>query len=57
MAQKSGEIRNASPERDARLVYNLAMSWVERELVTSGPCDEDDANHLVAFALHGLNRR
>jgi AcrR family transcriptional regulator len=55
-AQKSGEMRNASPERDARLVYNLAMSWVERELVTSGPSDEDDANHLVAFALHGLNR-
>jgi len=57
MAQKSGEIRNASPERDARVIYNLAMSWVERELVTSGPSDEDEANHLVAFALHGLDRR
>lgn len=55
-AQKSEEIQNSSPERDARLIYNLAMSWVERELVTPTPSSKEDANHLVAFALHGLNR-
>ena len=57
MAQEAGQIHKASPERDARLIYNLAMSWVERELVTTGPPDEDDAKHLIAFALQGLDRK
>ena len=56
-AQETGDVRNANPERDARLIYNLAMSWVERELVAPAPCDEEDARHLVAFALNGLDRR
>lgn len=50
----SGEYPAADPERDARLLYNLAMGWVERQLVDPNPADAADANHLVEFALRGL---
>ncbi len=50
----SGEYPVADPERDARLLYNLAMGWVERQLVDPSPAEVADANHLVEFALHGL---
>jgi AcrR family transcriptional regulator len=53
---ESGEISEADPERDARLLYNLAMGWVERQLVDPSPADEADARHLVEFALRGLER-
>lgn len=52
----SGELPAADPERDARLLYNLAMGWVERQLVDPSPADVADAKHLVEFALHGLAR-
>jgi len=52
----SGELPAADPERDARLLYNLAMGWVERQLVDPSPADVADAKHLVEFALHGLER-
>ncbi|MBW2294045.1 MAG: TetR/AcrR family transcriptional regulator, partial [Deltaproteobacteria bacterium] len=47
----SGELPAADPERDARLLYNLAMGWVERQLVDPSPADVADAKHLVEFAL------
>jgi AcrR family transcriptional regulator len=50
----SGEYPAADPERDARLLYNLAMGWVERQLVDPSPPEVADAKHLVEFALHGL---
>jgi AcrR family transcriptional regulator len=56
LASNAGLLSNADPERDARLIYNLAMSWVERELVAPGASDEAGAQHLVAFALNGLDR-
>jgi AcrR family transcriptional regulator len=52
----SGELPAAHPERDARLLYNLAMGWVERQLVDPSPADVADAKHLVEFALYGLGR-
>ncbi len=53
---ESGEWPAADPERDARLLYNLAMRWVERQLVDPSPAERADAEHLVEFALHGLER-
>ncbi len=52
----AGELRDANPERDARLIYNLAMGWVEREFVSPEPSSEKDAAHLVDFAMKGLVR-
>jgi AcrR family transcriptional regulator len=52
----SGELPAADPERDSRLLYNLAMGWVERQLIDPSPVDVADAEHLVEFALHGLSR-
>lgn len=57
-AGAAGELPGCDPERDARLVYNLAMSWLERELSDpSRPtAKKSDADHLVAFAMRGLSR-
>jgi AcrR family transcriptional regulator len=56
LAVANGELQAADPERDARLLYNLAMGWVERQLVDPSPAEATDADHLVEFALHGLER-
>lgn len=50
----SGELHASHPERDARLLYNLAMGWVERQLTTPSADARAEAEHLVAFALRGL---
>ena len=52
----SGAFPLADPERDARLLYNLAMGWVERQLLDPAGADRRDADHLIEFALHGLAR-
>jgi AcrR family transcriptional regulator len=41
-ACESGELPGCDPERDARLVYNLAMGWLERELPDLGQSDHSD---------------
>jgi AcrR family transcriptional regulator len=56
VAVDAGELPDADPERDAILIYNLAMSWVERKLADSAPVRRADADHLVEFAMHGLRR-
>ncbi len=52
----SGDFPQADPARDARLLYNLAMGWVERQLLDPASADRRDADHLIEFALHGLAR-
>lgn len=47
---------SADPERDAETVYNLAMGWVQRQLLRSEPASPGDAAHLLEFAMHGLAR-
>lgn len=55
-ALETGELAAADPERDAALIYNLAMGWLERKLADPGPVRRADADHLVAFAMRGLHR-
>jgi len=55
-AVASGELPDADPARDAALIYNLAMGWLERKLADPAPARRADANHLVEFAMHGLRR-
>lgn len=52
----SGDFPDADPDRDARMLYSLAMGWVERRLLDPTPADRADAEHLIDFALHGLAR-
>jgi AcrR family transcriptional regulator len=52
----SGALPHADAERDATILYNLAMGWVERALVEAGGARRADADYLVAFAMHGLKR-
>jgi AcrR family transcriptional regulator len=51
-----GALPAADPERDADLLYHLAMGWVERQLARTTRARRRDAEHLVAFALAGLRR-
>ena len=51
-----GELPGSEPERDARLLYNLAMGWVERQLISPSSDPRADADHLVSFARNGLTR-
>jgi len=52
----SGDFPDADPDRDARILYGLAMGWVERQLLDPSPADRKDADHLIDFALRGLAR-
>jgi AcrR family transcriptional regulator len=53
-ARSAGALSPGDPARDARLLYGLAMGWVERRLTDRDPVRKADAAHLVAFALRGL---
>jgi AcrR family transcriptional regulator len=57
-AAEAGELPHRDSERDARLIYNLAMGWLERELSDrDAPAPaQADADHLVEFAMRGLAR-
>lgn len=52
----AGELPAADPERDAALIYDLAMGWLERQLADPAPARRGDADHLIEFAIHGLRR-
>ena len=52
----SGDFPEADAERDAELLYALAMGFVERALASSDTPARDDAARLEAFALAGLSR-
>jgi AcrR family transcriptional regulator len=56
-AETAGELGGVDPQRDAELVYNLAMGWVERKLADPEAARRVDAEHLIDFAMHGLDRR
>jgi AcrR family transcriptional regulator len=55
-AAKAGEIPSADPERDAALLYGLAMGWVERALADPAKARREDADYLIEFAIAGLHR-
>ncbi len=53
---ESGELTGSDPDRDAGLIYDLAMGWLQRALVAGGTASIDDAEHLLDFAMRGLLR-
>ena len=44
------------PERDAEILYLLAMGWVQNRLLDSRDASREDASALEAFAMAGLSR-
>lgn len=46
--------RGRRPERDAEIVYGLAMGWLERKLGEPQPPQREDAQRLVDFCVRGL---
>jgi AcrR family transcriptional regulator len=55
-AREAGEIGPGDARRDAEVVYNLSMGWIERKLAAPQPPRRADADHLIEFAMHGLRR-
>ncbi len=55
-AADAGELPTADAERDAEVVYNLAMGWMQRKLAAPTSATREDAEHLIEFAMHGLHR-
>ena len=55
-ARDAGALAKADPERDAEVVYDLAMGWVERKLADPATARRADAEHLADFAMRGLAR-
>jgi AcrR family transcriptional regulator len=53
-AAAAGAFPRADPERDAHLLYDLAMGWLQRALSQAEPVREADAERLLEFALDGL---
>jgi AcrR family transcriptional regulator len=55
-AVEAGELPAADPDRDATLIYHLAMGWVESKLADPTSARRADADYLIEFAIHGLRR-
>lgn len=55
-AKAAGELPFADPERDAKLLYDLAMGWMQCRLCEGRPTQRAEADHLIEFALCGLRR-
>ena len=53
-AQSAGEAAPGDAQRDAEVVYDLAMGWIERKLSDPAPAARKDAEHLIDFAMAGL---
>jgi AcrR family transcriptional regulator len=53
-AQAAGELAAGDARRDAELVYDLSMSWIERKLSNPTPPRRSDGEHLIEFAMRGL---
>ena len=52
----AGELPGADPERDARAIYDLALGWLQRALLEADAPSLEDADHVLAFAMRGLQR-
>jgi AcrR family transcriptional regulator len=55
-AAAEGVLPGADPERDADVLYHLAMGWMQLKLVEAGEPTAADARHVVDFAMRGLLR-
>jgi len=56
-ARDAGEFPDIDPERDADAIYQLAVGWLQRRLVTGSEPSAEDAAHIVRFAMNGLCNR
>ena len=52
--KRSGEFRNVDPSRDAVGIYWLAMGWMQGKVLERVTPSEEEAEHLVEFALRGI---
>jgi AcrR family transcriptional regulator len=55
-ARDAGALPAVDPTRDAELLYDLAMGWLQRQLATGSAAEPAEARHLIAFALAALDR-
>jgi len=55
-ARQEGALPGVDPERDAETLYHLAMGWMQARLQEARPGARVDAQRLVEFAMHGLQR-
>lgn len=53
---ESGDLPGADVERDADIIHNLVLSWVERQLALGQPPAKADVDHLVNFVMSGIRR-
>jgi len=53
-AGERGLLPAGDPDRDADVLYHLAMGWMQLKLVEAGEASAEDAAHVVAFAMRGL---
>ena len=53
-AEQAGELRDVDAQRDAEVIYRLALGWLHEALARRARPDPDEARHLVEFALRGL---
>lgn len=55
-ARDAGALPGVDPERDALLLYDLAIGWLQRQLAHGTRASVADAQHLIAFAMAALTR-
>lgn len=55
-AVNTGELPHADPHRDAEVINNMVLGWIERKLSDSQLPKKGDVEHLMAFVISGLRR-
>ena len=53
-AAAAGEAPAADPERDAEVIYHLAMGWMQSRILDPSAAAETDLDHLVSFVVRSL---
>ena len=56
-ARDAGVFPDVDAQRDAELLYDLSMGWLQRQLSSTTPAAVEDARHLIEFALAALEHR
>lgn len=52
--KRNGEFRDVDPGRDAVGIYWLAMGWMQGKVLQRVTPSQEEAEHLVEFALRGI---
>ncbi len=53
----SGYMPKADAERDAEVINNMVMGWIERKMAVAQPPKVADVEHLIEFVISGLKRK